>query len=124
MVSLLLLFVLIFYLFSKEELERVLPEGFPPGMEKEFEETMRHALLIRQSFLDLRDNFRRVVDPPMYPTAKGERFFNFLFFIFVVLRRVFYSERSSYFYRSNVVRGKASEQAENCFSLSTLEGLP
>ncbi|XP_071936144.1 uncharacterized protein [Coffea arabica] len=56
--------------FSKEELERVLPEGFPPGMEKEFEETMRHALLIRQSFLDLRDNFRRVVDPPMYPTAK------------------------------------------------------
>ncbi|CDP04077.1 unnamed protein product [Coffea canephora] len=56
--------------FSKEELERVLPEGLPPGMEKEFEETMRHALLIRQSFLDLRDNFRRVVDPPMYPTAK------------------------------------------------------
>ncbi|KAL3517992.1 hypothetical protein ACH5RR_020581 [Cinchona calisaya] len=31
---------------------------------------MRHALLIRQSFLDLRDNFRRIVDPPMYPTAK------------------------------------------------------
>nr|TKR97172.1 hypothetical protein D5086_0000215790 [Populus alba] len=26
---------------------------------------MRSALLVRQSFLDLRDNFRRIVDPPL-----------------------------------------------------------
>lgn len=50
----------------------VLPEGLPIGMVKEFQDSMRTALLVRQSFLDLRDNFRRVVDPPMWPSnAKG-----------------------------------------------------
>lgn len=49
----------------------MLPEGFPQGMIKEFEESMRHALLIRQSFLDLRDNYRRIIDPLMYPSAKS-----------------------------------------------------
>jgi small subunit ribosomal protein S29 len=43
----------------------MLPEGLPMGMVKEFEESMRSALLVRQSFLDLRDNFRRIVDPPL-----------------------------------------------------------
>ncbi|KAK9280336.1 hypothetical protein L1049_014024 [Liquidambar formosana] len=51
--------------FSMEELNAVLPEGLPVGMVKEFGESKRTALLVRQSFLDLRDNFRRVVDPPL-----------------------------------------------------------
>lgn len=50
---------------SNEGLNAVLPEGLPAGMVKEFEESRRSALLVRQSFLDLRDNFRRVVDPPL-----------------------------------------------------------
>lgn len=57
--------------FSKEELESMLPEGLPQGMVTEFEESMRPALLIRQSFLDLRDNYKRIVDPLMYPTTKS-----------------------------------------------------
>lgn len=55
--------------FSKEELNAVLPEGLPSGMLKEFEDTKRCALLIRQSFLDLRDNFRRIVDPPTWSSS-------------------------------------------------------
>lgn len=51
--------------FSMEELNAVLPEGLPLGMVNEFEESKRNALLVRQSFLDLRDNFRRIVDPPL-----------------------------------------------------------
>lgn len=50
---------------SEEELNEVLPEGLPMGMLEEFKESMRNALLVRQSFLDLRYNFRRIVDPPM-----------------------------------------------------------
>lgn len=46
-----------------------LPEGLPAGMVKEFKDSMRTALLVRQSFLDLRDNFRRVVDPSMWSSA-------------------------------------------------------
>ncbi|PHU16239.1 Rho GTPase-activating protein 2 [Capsicum chinense] len=57
--------------FRREELESVLPEGLPTGMLKEFNDSMRDALLIRQSFLDLRDNFRRVVDPTLQSNAKG-----------------------------------------------------
>lgn len=42
------------------------------GMVKEFQDSMRPALLVRQSFLDLRDNFRRIVDPPLWsPPGKG-----------------------------------------------------
>ncbi|MCL7035299.1 hypothetical protein MKW94_022714, partial [Papaver nudicaule] len=48
-----------------EALNAALPEGLPSGMAKEFEESKRTALLIRQSFLDLRDNYRRIVDPPL-----------------------------------------------------------
>ncbi|CAH1448480.1 unnamed protein product [Lactuca virosa] len=41
-------------------------------MEKEFDESMRDALLVRHSFLDLRDNYRRIVDPPLQSTnSKG-----------------------------------------------------
>ncbi|KAL4342945.1 hypothetical protein HN51_061257 [Arachis hypogaea] len=61
-----------YFKFTKEGLNSVLPEGLPMGMVTEFQESMRTALLVRQSFLDLRDNFRRVVDPPMWSTnAKG-----------------------------------------------------
>ncbi|XWS71916.1 hypothetical protein CRYUN_Cryun03dG0179500 [Craigia yunnanensis] len=52
--------------FSEKGLKEVLPEGLPTGMVTEFKESMRTALLVRQSFLDLRDNFRRIVDPPKW----------------------------------------------------------
>lgn len=52
--------------FSEKGLKEVLPEGLPMGMVTEFKESMRPALLVRRSFLDLRDNFRRIVDPPMW----------------------------------------------------------
>ncbi|WJX37176.1 hypothetical protein P8452_24964 [Trifolium repens] len=55
-----------YFKLTKETLDAVLPEGVPVGMSKEFQDSMRTALLVRQSFLDLRDNFRRVVDPPMW----------------------------------------------------------
>lgn len=50
---------------SEEELYEALQEGLPTGMLEEFKESMRYALLVRQNFLDLRDNFRRMVDPPV-----------------------------------------------------------
>ncbi|KAL3652966.1 hypothetical protein CASFOL_002647 [Castilleja foliolosa] len=46
-----------YFKFSMEELRKVLPEGLPLGMVKEFEESSRSALLVRQSFIELRDNF-------------------------------------------------------------------
>ncbi|CAL5202615.1 unnamed protein product [Lathyrus oleraceus] len=61
-----------YFPLAKETLDAALPEGLPIGMTKEFQDSMRTALLVRQSFLDLRDNFRRVVDPPMWsPHGKG-----------------------------------------------------
>ena len=54
---------------SMEGLNEALPEGLPLGMVKEFEDSMRSALLVRQNFLDLRDNFRRVVDPSLLSPA-------------------------------------------------------
>ncbi|KAA8543687.1 hypothetical protein F0562_021567 [Nyssa sinensis] len=60
--------------FSMEDLNAVLPEGLPLGMVKEFEESKRSALLVRQNFLDLRDNFRRIVDPPLQSSdGKGPK---------------------------------------------------
>ncbi|KAK4764519.1 hypothetical protein SAY87_013957 [Trapa incisa] len=59
--------------FNMDKLKAVLPEGLPVGMEKEFEESMRSALLVRQSFLDLRDNFRRIVDPPSWSSDKAPK---------------------------------------------------
>ncbi|KAK1321263.1 hypothetical protein QJS10_CPA03g01018 [Acorus calamus] len=56
-----------------EELKRVLPEGLPKGMVKEFEETKRPALLVRRSFLDLRDNFRYAADPPLQASSKSRK---------------------------------------------------
>ncbi|KAF5807312.1 putative ribosomal protein S23/S29 [Helianthus annuus] len=55
--------------FSRKKLEEVLPERLPVGMVKEFEETMRDALLVRHGFLDLWDNFRRIVDPPLQASS-------------------------------------------------------
>ncbi|KAF9593614.1 hypothetical protein IFM89_024265 [Coptis chinensis] len=61
-----------FYLeYSLDDLNAVLPEGLPDGMTKEFDEVKRNGLLVRQSFLDLRDNFRRIVDPPL-KTSDGK----------------------------------------------------
>ncbi|KAF3667769.1 hypothetical protein FXO37_09864 [Capsicum annuum] len=40
-------------------------------MLKEFNDSMRDELLICQSFMDLRDNFRRVVDPTLQSNAKA-----------------------------------------------------
>ena len=66
--------------FSEKGLKEILPEGLPTGMVTEFKESMRPALLVRQSFLDLRDNFRRVVDPPQWSShTKGGSFSSFLF---------------------------------------------
>ncbi|XP_068639982.1 uncharacterized protein [Aristolochia californica] len=59
--------------FTLEELNEILPEGLPVDMTKEFEETKRSALLVRQSFLDLRDNFRRIVDPPLRVHSKAPK---------------------------------------------------
>ncbi|ERN05361.1 hypothetical protein AMTR_s00007p00199090 [Amborella trichopoda] len=59
--------------FSLEELNASLPEGLPAGMTKEFEETKGNYLLVRQSFLELRDNFRRVVEPPLQVNSKAPK---------------------------------------------------
>lgn len=56
---------------SMKGLKEILPEGFPLGMIKEFEESCRSALMVRQCFIDLRDNFRRVVDPSLVAKPKG-----------------------------------------------------
>ncbi|KAG6607352.1 28S ribosomal protein S29, mitochondrial, partial [Cucurbita argyrosperma subsp. sororia] len=58
-----------YFKFNMEGLNEALPEGLPLGMVKEFEDSMRSALLVRQNFLDLRDNFRRVVDPSLLSPA-------------------------------------------------------
>ncbi|RDX94382.1 28S ribosomal protein S29, mitochondrial, partial [Mucuna pruriens] len=61
-----------YFKLAKDALNAVLPEGLPVGMVNEFQDSMRTALLVRQSFLDLRDNFRRVVDPPLWSSnGKG-----------------------------------------------------
>lgn len=57
-----------YFKFREKGLKAVLPEGLPAGMELEFKDSMRPSLLVRQSFLDLRDNFRRIVDPPTWST--------------------------------------------------------
>ncbi|KAG6519466.1 uncharacterized protein LOC121967613 isoform X1 [Zingiber officinale] len=57
--------------FSLEEWKAMLPEGLPKGMTKEFEDTRRCAVMVRQSFLDLRDNFRRIVDPTLRSGTKN-----------------------------------------------------
>ncbi|KAL7582452.1 hypothetical protein Lser_V15G42134 [Lactuca serriola] len=59
--------------FSRKKLEEVLPEKLPVGMEKEFDESMRDALLVRHSFLDLRDNYRRIVDPTLQSSLSVQK---------------------------------------------------
>ncbi|XP_047342423.1 28S ribosomal protein S29, mitochondrial [Impatiens glandulifera] len=58
--------------FDIKELNASLPEGLPSGMLKEFEASRRTALLVRQSFLDLRNNLSRIVDPPLQDD-KGQK---------------------------------------------------
>ncbi|KAH9668182.1 mitochondrial 28S ribosomal protein S29-like protein [Citrus sinensis] len=57
-----------YFKFSEDELKAMLPEGLPTGMLTEFKDSMRYALLVRQSFLDIRDHFRRIVDPSLQST--------------------------------------------------------
>lgn len=72
-----------------EELNAVLPEGLPTGMVKEFDDSMRSAVLVRQSFLDLRDNFRRIVDPPLWlPNSKGLCHCFLILWVFEILLEV------------------------------------
>ncbi|KAK9998881.1 hypothetical protein SO802_018484 [Lithocarpus litseifolius] len=59
------LVIFVWIWISMESLKSALPEGLPTGMVKEFEDSLRPALLICQSFLDLHDNFHRIVDPPL-----------------------------------------------------------
>ncbi|XP_074279540.1 uncharacterized protein LOC141604887 [Silene latifolia] len=61
--------------FVIDDLNATLPEGLPKGMLEEFKDSMRPALLVRKSFLDLRDNFRRIVDPPSWssPNSKAPK---------------------------------------------------
>ncbi|KAK7851743.1 28s ribosomal protein s29 [Quercus suber] len=56
-----------YFKFSMESLKSALPEGLPTGMVKEFEDSLRPALLVRQSFLDLRPKLRKqvVLDGPV-----------------------------------------------------------
>ncbi|KAH9623941.1 hypothetical protein KSS87_009605 [Heliosperma pusillum] len=58
--------------FQMDKLNAVLPEGLPRGMLDEFNDSKRCALLVRQSFLDLRDNFRRIVDPPSWSSSSSK----------------------------------------------------
>uniref|UniRef100_A0A452YGI4 Small ribosomal subunit protein mS29 n=1 Tax=Aegilops tauschii subsp. strangulata TaxID=200361 RepID=A0A452YGI4_AEGTS len=57
--------------FTLDEWKAMLPEGLPAGMMKEFQDTRRCAVMVRESFLDLRDNFRRIVDPAITAKRKG-----------------------------------------------------
>jgi small subunit ribosomal protein S29 len=56
---------------SLDEWNAILPEGLPAGMMKEFQETRRCAVMVRKNFVDLRDNFRRIVDPAVTSNWKG-----------------------------------------------------
>lgn len=67
-------------IFSMEELRASLPEGLPLGMVKEFEESYRSALLVRESFIDLRENFKRAADPSLVVNSKGTLFYEQFFF--------------------------------------------
>lgn len=70
------------FVFRMEELKEVLPEGLPMGMLKEFEESSRSALLVRQCCFDLRDNFRLAADPSSVVKSKGALFFSYFFTLF------------------------------------------
>ncbi|CAN8312336.1 unnamed protein product [Cochlearia groenlandica] len=61
-----------YFKFDEAALKAVLPEGLASGIVDEFRESWRPSLLVRKSFLALRDNFRRIADPPMWPSdSKG-----------------------------------------------------
>ncbi|KAF3942612.1 hypothetical protein CMV_030749, partial [Castanea mollissima] len=52
-----------YFKFSMESLKSALLEGLPTRMVKEFEDSLRPALLVRQSFLDLREIFAELLIP-------------------------------------------------------------
>ncbi|KAL3850551.1 hypothetical protein ACJIZ3_012433 [Penstemon smallii] len=62
-----------YFKVSMEELKEFLPEGLPTGMMNEFEASSRNALLVRESFIDLRDNFRRAADPSLVVNSKAPK---------------------------------------------------
>ncbi|KAL6500216.1 hypothetical protein OROHE_025582 [Orobanche hederae] len=62
-----------YFEFSMDELKDVLPEGLPLGMVKEFEESSRSALLVRQSFIDLRDNFQQAANLSLVVNSKAPK---------------------------------------------------
>lgn len=93
---------------SEAALKAVLPEGLASGIEDEFKESWRPALLVRKSFLALRDNFRRIADPPMFPSDnKGMIFVHPIFFFiyvdFLSIRIVISSMSSSYVFPCHLV---------------------
>ncbi|KAL6504967.1 hypothetical protein OROGR_024784 [Orobanche gracilis] len=59
--------------FSMDELKDVFPEGLPLGMAKEFEESSMSALLVRQCFIDLRDNFQKAVNLSLVINSKAPK---------------------------------------------------
>lgn len=67
--------ILVNLIYSMEELRESLPEGLPLGMVKEFEESYRSALLVRENFIDLRENFKRAADPSLVVNSKGALFY-------------------------------------------------
>ncbi|CAH2037287.1 unnamed protein product [Thlaspi arvense] len=69
-----------YFKFDEAALKAVLPEGLASGIEDEFKESWRPALLVRKNFLALRDNFRRIADPPMWPSEGKGAFFDFVKF--------------------------------------------
>ncbi|KAL6515888.1 hypothetical protein OROGR_019193 [Orobanche gracilis] len=62
-----------YFEFSMDELKDVLPEGLPLGMVKEFEESSRSALLVRQCFIDLRDNFQQAANLSLVVNSKAPK---------------------------------------------------
>ncbi|RLN33156.1 uncharacterized protein C2845_PM03G23640 [Panicum miliaceum] len=56
-----------------DEWNTTLPEGLPTRIMKKFQETRWCAVMVRKNFLDLRNNFRRNVDPAITTNLKDIR---------------------------------------------------
>ena len=71
---------------------------------------MRSALLVRQSFLDLRDNFRRIVDPPLLSyDGKGTVFYYYCCCFLGFIGSLLESHQLSSFYCLVQISLKSSE---------------
>ncbi|GLJ36734.1 hypothetical protein SUGI_0739590 [Cryptomeria japonica] len=55
---------------SEEDLKRSIGEGLPAGLTKEYEETKGSSLLVRASFLELRDELKACVEKAKNPNAQ------------------------------------------------------